>query len=481
MALKLRRGLETDRKNFTPDEGELIYTTDEKKLYVGDGVTEGGVAVDTTLGEVFIEELANVVTDSSGPATDGSVLAYNSTSGDWNAVTPDELTIQLSTDPTPALGGDLDLNENDIIGTGNIDIDGAITATGNITANGNIVLGDNNTDSITIGADFKSSLNPNMDALYDLGDFNKRWRNIYAEGINVNGEISALAYNGLVIGDDSTVLVDPAGNVLNADTVNVETVLTVSQIDANSILTGTIIGDLYGSVVGDDSTVLVDTVNSRITNGTISLENDTITTNLGGRNLRFDSEDEGGITLALKGPEGGQCINVDVTSSSFFGTVTKFGFNATAGGSANPQALLSGDYLGAISYSGYDTNTLSFMPSAVYSARADTKYTPTVDQIRGEHEWLANFGTGTDPAVARMTFNSDGCLAVNIPVEGTAVDDVVLDVYGIARLEPSDAAPSTPVSGMIAVADGINWDPAGTGTEAVVAYLGGGWVTLGSA
>jgi len=42
MALLLRRGLEADRLSFTPEEGELIYVTDTKLIYVGDGVTAGG-------------------------------------------------------------------------------------------------------------------------------------------------------------------------------------------------------------------------------------------------------------------------------------------------------------------------------------------------------------------------------------------------------------------------------------------------------
>lgn len=45
MALLLRRGLEADRLSFTPEEGELIYVTDTKQIYVGDGVTPGGILV----------------------------------------------------------------------------------------------------------------------------------------------------------------------------------------------------------------------------------------------------------------------------------------------------------------------------------------------------------------------------------------------------------------------------------------------------
>lgn len=45
MPLKLRRGLNADRTGITPAEGEPIYTTDTKKLYIGDGTTAGGVEI----------------------------------------------------------------------------------------------------------------------------------------------------------------------------------------------------------------------------------------------------------------------------------------------------------------------------------------------------------------------------------------------------------------------------------------------------
>jgi len=42
MSFRLRRGLETDRTSITPLEGEPLYTIDDKKFYIGDGVTAGG-------------------------------------------------------------------------------------------------------------------------------------------------------------------------------------------------------------------------------------------------------------------------------------------------------------------------------------------------------------------------------------------------------------------------------------------------------
>ncbi len=81
MALRLRRGTDAERQLITPAEGEIIYTTDTKSVYIGDGTTVGGNRI-------------------SG-STDGS---------------PAQLTQNLN------------LNSNDITGTGNIDINGFVTA-----------------------------------------------------------------------------------------------------------------------------------------------------------------------------------------------------------------------------------------------------------------------------------------------------------------------------------------------------------------
>jgi hypothetical protein len=47
MAMQIRRGTNAERQLMIPLQGELIFTTDTKKLYVGDGTTQGGIVVDT--------------------------------------------------------------------------------------------------------------------------------------------------------------------------------------------------------------------------------------------------------------------------------------------------------------------------------------------------------------------------------------------------------------------------------------------------
>ena len=43
--IKIRRGVEANRASITPAAGEMIFTTDNKQVFIGDGSTAGGVPV----------------------------------------------------------------------------------------------------------------------------------------------------------------------------------------------------------------------------------------------------------------------------------------------------------------------------------------------------------------------------------------------------------------------------------------------------
>ena len=82
MALRLRRGTNTERLQITPLQGELIYTIDTKLLYVGDGTTAGGILV-TGSDDEGITRLAELTdTDITG-VEDGDVLTWNNSTGKW--------------------------------------------------------------------------------------------------------------------------------------------------------------------------------------------------------------------------------------------------------------------------------------------------------------------------------------------------------------------------------------------------------------
>lgn len=52
IAVQIRRGTSAENAAFTGISGELIYTTDDKKLYVHDGTTAGGSLVSGAPGDI---------------------------------------------------------------------------------------------------------------------------------------------------------------------------------------------------------------------------------------------------------------------------------------------------------------------------------------------------------------------------------------------------------------------------------------------
>ena len=76
MPLRLRRGTDTERQLITPQEGELIYVTDTKELWAGDGITQGGVKVTGSVPE-NLNDLSDI--DLSVAPQIGQVLKWNGT------------------------------------------------------------------------------------------------------------------------------------------------------------------------------------------------------------------------------------------------------------------------------------------------------------------------------------------------------------------------------------------------------------------
>jgi hypothetical protein len=205
MALQVRRGTNAERLSITPLAGELIYVTDTKQLYIGDGSTVGGT---TTIA-----------------GTIDSLLA----------------------DTSPQLGGNLDLNGNTIVGTGSININGTITATGNIN------LGDGaGNDVISLNGVISGNLLPQTDTTWNIGAPTFQFKEAWISQLNVENQINANRINGSLLADDSTVVFDAATGTLDA-TALVGT------------FTGRVVGDVTGSIFGDDSTLLIDGVNNVFT------------------------------------------------------------------------------------------------------------------------------------------------------------------------------------------------------------------------
>jgi hypothetical protein len=176
MALKLRRGSNAQRLAITPEEGELIYTTDTKAVYVGDGSTVGGTAVTSAVANHFstivVAGQSNIVADSTADSLTvaaGSGITLTTDAGtDTLTITNSGLS-NLVEDLSPQLGANLDVNGFDITsasgginilpGGGNVTFPNTtyIDSSGNIGKTGQLAISP--TDRINVGT---SSIDGNL-------------------------------------------------------------------------------------------------------------------------------------------------------------------------------------------------------------------------------------------------------------------------------------------------------------------------------
>lgn len=110
--LKIRRGTDTQRKSVILEEGELGYTTDTQRVFIGDGVTLGGITASTKVFTPVTQtiSLTGLNSQVGDLAIAGSII-YQLTAADfttldsWVAIgaQPDNSTIQYTGTPNRVL------------------------------------------------------------------------------------------------------------------------------------------------------------------------------------------------------------------------------------------------------------------------------------------------------------------------------------------------------------------------------------------
>lgn len=390
MALQIRRGTDAERLSITPEAGEPVFTLDTKEFFIGDGITQGGVLVSGT----------------------------------------------LVNEGTPALGADLDLNGNNIVGTGNINI------TGTVTASGNINLGDGAEDNVIVGGQIASSLIPGTGSTYDLGTSTDAWANLYADNITTN-VISASSISGTLDGDVN-------GSVYRDDSTTV-------LVDA---INGTLGGNLLGNVRKSDNSE--DILNT--TNKTLNIQS-----------ITFDTTGPQGAIITTPGDltmfTKTTFLTLDTPDSANpFIKVTGFhdGVDANAivgsrarGTLATPLALQDGDEIFNFSMSPFNGTTFPDGGSLIGVSNYDGANYST--------KWVMNCLATDGSLKVGLEVNDSGIKTNSIGTYDTESVDFTaapkLPVYADATAR--DAAITTPAAGMVVL----------TGTE-FQGYDGSAWVAL---
>ena len=446
MPLQIRRGTDAERQTLAtaPQAGELVWVTDQAKLYVGDGTTllKDLEAVTGFNAEDAQDAVANMLV--AGPNT-GISFTYND-GGNTISATANQ----------PQLLQNLDLNSFNITGSGGLNITGNSTITGNLTVAGKIVadyngsvFGDDSTilvnaveGAINLSGTVKDHIVPATADTHNVGAPGTMFNNVYVKtAVSVNGAnitnnggaielpagstVGGLTLGGVaepganvnanIIGDDSSTIINTSNNSVSANSITATSVTAAAfngdvkgslfSDDSTAIVNSitktvtaeTLTGDLRGNVSGDDSTILVDAIASQIKG-----------------NVNNDTVDTGNIILNKNLATGGLFLETEGDGEDDYDLFTFKAYNTgadapaqqvvkTRGTKASPAAIQNGDGIFRIVYMGYGTADASSIGSAVIvDAEADGAI--AANQVPGRYKVQTADAAGA--LQVAVTFNS---------------------------------------------------------------------------
>ena len=509
MSLRIRRGPEDQRSTVTPSPGEMIWTMNQGtglntrpayKLYVGNGNAVGGVDIiessvgsklkyNTANGKIdldltsgnrlntddiiqvtgatnrfFTNELAQDAVGAmfaAGTMT-GITFVYDDIANKMNVTVTGGGTggggglASVYDDPSPQLGGTLDLSSQNITGIGSIDIDGYAIFTGtleipaglnsdlsmngfDITGNGSVILGGSASFVGTISSQtgLGNDLSLNGFNLTGVGD------------IDVSGLLSV---DGL--GNDLTL----SGHDING-TGNINIVGGVTLTGGSLSVTGNI-----GSGSGFNTELKLN--DNNITSvGNISGTGGLFLTKEGKVLDNFDVTD---IDVAVGGGSSAVLMLKSLTSGSqgLGQTSTTIRIKGQKGTFASPAILEAGDSLGQLMFNGF-VNAAAIGTTAadlaVIRASVDKLGDTSTAFATAKIEfWLSN---GLNPVNAKSaSFSSNG-----------AFQAPIFKLTSYASDAARSAAVPTPEAGMMV------FMTSGTSpavTNKAVIYNGASWAVL---
>lgn len=484
MPLQIRRGTEAERQVLAspPQMGEMIWVTDDQKLYIGDGAT---LLKDLTPITGFnAEDAEDAIGDMLGTASThaGISFNYNDSAGTLDA------TVSLD-----QLRQNVDMNSFDITGNGNVNITGNVTATrftgdyqGSISADDSTIMLDAVNGSFNLNGTVGTDIIPNGNEVYDIGSASARFKDLYLSGSTINlgtSQISRNAAGGINIPANSTIDGGPIGGAGSGGSLNVDIVGDDSTVIVNSsngnITAESVFGNVYGSVFADDSTQLVNAMDGTVNlnNGTVNFVDNILRVQLPETLIKIGdvADSAPSPTLQITNLDYSQPIEIVALGGTSITDTTKFTFSSRHNNIVNPTNPAAGEFIGSLSARAFETGANSYVGTSIFGFQIDPNETVASDTVKGKIVLSNNGGTGSTPDLKYFTFDAKGQVAIN--QQNAAA---TLDVNGFAKLAVLTAEPTSPAAGMIAIADGATWDPSGanpTKQQAVI-YLGTAWVQI---
>jgi len=499
MALRLRRGLKSELDNLAVvAQGELIFTTDEGKLYVGTG-GDGTTVIDVTGsvgggGSTTLDALTD--TDLTG-AANNDVLTFNAGTNKWEAVAVPGVGI-LSLNDLSDVFLPNSPNNGDILRYDGINFTaGSVTDIFqeqqnykiNIVGDDSTILVDTDTNTFTgsfVGDGSGLTNIPGVGIpVIELDDLN----DVFLPFPPKNGDI--LRYDGInftaspvtdifqeqqnykinIVGDDSTIIIDTdtnnvtgnffgdlIGDVTGVVLGNVVGNVTGDVIGTlNGTVLGNVIGDHIGSVFTDDSTVVIDGITGDVSANTLTIGNGGIIIEKDGNSLEISSAlNNGRMDIATINTNVFNVVGDLLATPDGPGLTT----STSRGTAAAPAGLQVGDFSGSVLFSAYKTSLSDYRVNAGILSSIDTV-------------------TGTDDIPGKIAValrDPDGDIFFALSVNSRGVTEApIFKPTAYADTTARDAAITSPEAGMVIFVT----DSDGGGTEALQVYKAtGGWTTI---
>ena len=181
----LRQNVNLDFRNENASTPVLKLDVVNSKLGVNtlspsQAVSVNGTARATNLRSTNLVQVGNLQVTPLGISSLSGPITFTGTAGVVaTGIGTDQLILQTNRIYSYLSNADVEIQPN---GTGTIElltdtnVTGNLHATGNITANGNIVIGNDDTDSLTLAGELTSDIEPDDTATYNLGSTTKRWQ-----------------------------------------------------------------------------------------------------------------------------------------------------------------------------------------------------------------------------------------------------------------------------------------------------------------
>lgn len=464
MALQIRRGTDTQRQALsgvnTPIAGELLYSTDNKKLHIGDGTTTGGTSIgyfgsvavsgQGTIRSTGVNETLTVVAGANI-----SLVTDANTGTLTIAAAPQELTngsLRLFQNNITSLNSNEDINI-DPAGTGKVNVTGNLTATTLTGALSGNVIG---VVTGTAGSSLIGTVTGNVTG-------------------NVSGNAGTVT-NGIYTTDTGTVTNTMlAGSIANAKLVNSSLIIGSTAISLGSSST-TLSG--LTSVTSTSVTSQSLDITGIFSNQNISIDENRIRTLNSNQTIFLDPAGTGTVNVnANLITSGIQIFGAGAGGASGDGTI----LIATSDNTALPLNILethtSANITGGVSFS---------RSRGTLGAFATVQNNDTINQLLfSGHDGVGfrlssgiratvngAISSGFVPGKIDILTTSDslGTLASRLAVSSTEVASTVpikLAVYADATAR--DAAITSPTAGMMIFLT------AGTKFQG---YTGSAWVDL---